>query len=204
MSKVNCQKCGAAILATTAKTHNGLCARCSRTPSVVSPRKKAIVGIFVGSFFLIIGLGVGAWGHFGCKKLDHVRAQWTQVTGKVTSRKHVASIIANDSDRTFNIIKYSYTVDGSEYNSEYTHENSRKWNKGGRERDRIFYEKHQIGNAVKIYFNPDKHDECLLEVEVLYSPLATRLAMGGMGLLSILGLCRIVISVMSLMRKKTS
>jgi DNA-directed RNA polymerase subunit RPC12/RpoP len=202
MDKIPCIKCGALVMPATAERNNGLCAPCSSKVSV-SPRKKAIVGIFVGSFFLIIGLGLGVWGHFGCKKLDHVKAQWTQVTGKVTSIKNEFSI-ANGSDRSFGIIKYSYTVDGSEYNSEYTHENSGKGNKGGQRRDRVFYEKHQIGNAVKIYFNPDKHDESLLEVEVLYSPLATRLAMGGMGLLSILGLCRIVISVMSLTRKKTS
>jgi hypothetical protein len=202
MDKIPCIKCGALVMPATAERNNGLCAPCSSKVSV-SPRKKAIVGIVVGSLFLIIGLGLGAWGHFGYEKLDHVRAQWTQVTGKVTSRKHVASMIIGE-DRTFNIIKYSYTVDGSEYNSEYTHENSGKGNKGGRERDQVFYEKHQIGNAAKIYFNPDKHDDCLLEVEVLYSPLVTRLVMGGMGLLSILGLCRIVISVMSLTRKKTS
>jgi DNA-directed RNA polymerase subunit RPC12/RpoP len=200
MDKIPCIKCGALVMPATAERNNGQCAPCSSKVSV-SPRKKAIVGIFVGSFFLIIALGLGVWGHYGYKKLDHVRAHWTQVTGEVTSN-HRASIFYDDA--TYSIIKYSYTVDASEYNSEYTHENSGKHNKGGLKRDRVFYEKHQIGNAVKVYVNPDKYEDCLLEVEVLYSPLARRLSMGGLGLFSILGLCRIVISVISLTRKKTS
>jgi hypothetical protein len=207
MSKVKCQKCDASILVATAERNNGLCARCSRTPSAVSPRKKAVVGIVVGIIFLMIGIGLGLFGHFGYKHLDHVKAHWTQATGKVTSTSSIANgSIANDSDRTFTIIKYSYTADGSEYTSEYTHENRHRnaiVGKGGRERDRIFYEKHRIGSAVKIYFNPDKHDESLLEVEVLYSPLARHLLLGGLGIFVTLALFRIMISVMSLTRRKT-
>jgi len=207
MSKVKCQKCDASILVATAERNNGLCARCSRTPSAVSPRNKAVVGIVVGSIFLMIGIGLGLFGHYGYKHLDHAKAHWTQATGKVISTSSMANgRIADNSDRTFTVIKYSYTVDGSEYNSEYTHENRHKnaiVGKGGRERDRIFYEKHRIGSAVKIYFNPDKHDESLLEVEVLYSPLAKQLLMGGLGIFVTLALFRIMISVMSLTRKKT-
>ena len=202
MSKVKCQKCEVSILKTTADSNNGLCVKCSRTPSV-SPRRKAFVGIVMGSIFFMIGIGLGVWGHYAYKHLDHVQAHWTQVTGRITSVKHESPHVYGG-ERTFGIIQYSYEIDGTKYNSEYTHENSHRTNKGGQERDKLFYEKHQKGNPVKIFVNPAEHNDCLLEVEVLYRPLAKKLLMGGMVIFIIMALCRVSIDLVALARVKNS
>ncbi len=209
MSKVKCQKCDDSILVATAERNNGLCEKCSRTPSAVSPRKKAAVGLVTGSILLMIGIGLGLFGHYGYKHLDHVKAHWTQATGQVTSvterdvDDRFGKSVKDRGRRQQYTLRYSYEANGGTYDSEYTYESyPDQNNKGAMEKDRLFYNKHQKGSPVTVYFNPAKHQECLLEREVLYSPLAKHLAMGGMGIFVILALCRILIDVLSLAKKK--
>ena len=170
----------------------------------VSPRKKSLVGIVMGSVFLIIGFGLGVWGHLGYKKLDHVKAHWTQATGNVTSftqRNEESLNVEREERRSQYIVRYSYEADGNIYDAEYTYVYyPNNHNEGQKEATLVFFKKHQKGRVIKVYFNPAKHDECLLEQEVLYSPLAKHLAMGGMGIFVILALLRISIDVLALSR----
>lgn len=115
-------------------------------------------GILIGLLFLIIGLGVAAWGVMEVKK-GKASLEWPTVDGKITHSevdRHRETHRSNNSTRRETKysadIRYTYVYEGSSYNGKRVAFGGTR--KGSRSKANRIADQYPAGKTVQVYVDP--------------------------------------------------